>query len=371
MATRSKGQSVEKTDYAWMANEDLTPAPRETPWKLEPGQALPFFPDWLDLRLTKQQPDESAMAHNSRFGIRGESFWIEPQDEERGLWLNFPLVGPVCFMGKDGSTRRRDHRATGERRQAIFWSARNPSAFASFPGGWFMDDGWSLIRGYHELPGFEVQVQRIDLSFHLPQVVDLHVANKCQATIQPFVKGGVFTGWVVGGSNGWMLRVYRKDLHDQEDHCETRFPGLKQALPWRVELQLRAEWLKGKATSLVHLADRSKAWSLVLYALDVWGITLFEIDSTGQKVPIKLPGEPGGWNATRQPIHTARSALYAQARGCYLAAILAGVGIYYLPSANIRREWAEELAPGFQERLAAIESEIEATLEFHRERNGP
>jgi len=282
----------------------------------------PPFIDWLDVRL---EP--------TRFSMRP---WPEPgQQWQRDL----PIVGELLPEITPGKTRHRAYCARGMEGQSFFWTPNEQEAFASLSGGWWSTTtqargdalGWDTLHAWSNMPGYSTRIQRIDVSFHLENVERLVLAKSCQAKFQEFTDGGELTGWTVGSSLGWMLRVYRKDLWDPKDHCKTRFPGLRIEKPWRVEFQLRHSFLQcrsGGAGTAAYLGawGIEAAWAMVSHILTDKGITIVTRDG-----PFIPPESSLPWVPISVEKKTLFETLAKQARGCYAQGILAELGFPDVP----------------------------------------
>lgn len=318
------------------------------------------FVDWLDLAV---EPD---------------TFCINPWPQGGHHWQHdLPVVGELLPDLRPGKVRRRKWMALGLHSQAFYWTPDDMVAFASLPGGWWSrtaadrcdPEGWATLRVFDKLPGYRTRVQRIDISIHVPWLDGVSVRDTCKATVAEFKVDGVVTGWTVGSTDsGWLVRAYRKDLHDPRDQCEVRFPGLRTLHPWRVEFQLRKDFLETREGGSHNGIDPA-AWygdtalAMMRHILDSKGITILTPEG-----PLKIPGEAGFWIPRPKKKSMLWHSLALQARGCYAQALLSELGMPDVPQAS-KTAVLNDFLPDWHFALDELESSLRQMIERHNERN--
>jgi hypothetical protein len=308
----------------------------------------PFFIDWLDLRY----------AGETKFDVFRNPlpWWSAPLP---GEWVSWPIIGDVLYSGQTANSRRRAYAGRGSHGQAAYWSADNRDAFLSMSGGWiswatrlqppggYREGWWLLEKGKDE----RCTIQRIDLAFHCSHVSGVEITKASGLKVTRHEVRGVLTGWTVG-SGDCLLRVYRKDKHDPEGSCAERFPGLigdkdEPGLIWRVELQLRADWLErydiARALAGDNFTDDLRTYFAGVFGtvLDMRGIRILNGEDEIR------PPQTFGVIPQRKVRRPDIEHLLKQAQGCVVSAVLAAACIKVPPGMDesTRATWADELAP--------------------------
>lgn len=321
----------------------------------------PIFIDWADFR----------MWHEHYTPIP----WPQPGDQTLRCW---PIVGELMNDLSSGHTRRRKFCSSGKHGQRLYWTPDDPVAFASMPGGWWSataeergdNDGWETLVDWDSSDEFRCTLQRIDIAWHVEGVDDVFCNSMAKVT--EYKVDGKFTGWTIGSQDGgWLLRVYRKDVYDPGDSCELRFPGLRFSHPWRIELQLRAKYLK--SYRIEGLAGVQDATALQCWQRQTVGSHLFEFLDRRQ---IQLwhkgnqlypPSDSHHWERQRPAVLGEWETLAKQARGCYIQGVLTRLGLPAVPRES-RQAVALDCLPDLAELIRTFEDDLLVMVQQSKDR---